>query len=287
MQLFLGIMLICFFETGGLKIEDGKPIKDTKKGEIALGNLYKTGNLFGRNIRVNDKIKINGVEVKVSSILAAVGNPSDDQNIYTFLDTYEEIYGKTTRVDMIYVQVKSGENINEVSDRIERRLLQFRGENKKTEDFTILTPEQLLSSFGTVLNIITAFLAGIAAISLLVGGIGISNTMFTSVLERTREIGTMKAVGARNRDILLIFLIEAGMLGLIGGLIGIGLGIIGGKVVEIIAVQAVGSGLFKAAFPLWLIFSCLAFSFLAGSVSGIWPAWRAAKLRAVDALRYE
>jgi len=118
-----------------------------------------------------------------------------------------------------------------------------------------------LAIFGTILAIITAFLGGVAAISLLVGAINITNAMYTSVLERTKEIGIMKAVGAKNKDILMIFLIESGLLGLAGGIIGVifGLGI--SKLIEYIAVQQLGTNLLQAATPLWLMAVCLAFAF--------------------------
>jgi putative ABC transport system permease protein len=275
-----------FFEAGGLKIEDGKPVEKAKKMEVALGNSYKTGNLFGKPVNVGDTIKINDVEVRVISILATVGNPSDDQNIYMFLDTYEEIFGKTDRVDMIYVQIQPGENIDDIANIAKQKLAKFRNVKVDNPDFTILTPEELLASFGTILNVITAFLVGIAAISLVVGGIGIMNTMYTSVLERTKEIGTMKAIGARNSDILTIFLIESGLLGLIGGIIGIILGYGGGKLIEIIAQPYTGS-ILQVYFPWYVTLAVLAFSFFIGSISGLLPSYQASRLKPVDALRYE
>ena len=158
---------------------------------------------------------------------------------------------------------------------------------EKTQDFIILTPEELLETFGVVLNIITGFLGGIALISLIVGGIGITNTMYTSVLERTKEIGTMKAIGAQNKDILMIFLIESGLLGLIGGIIGIILGLGIAKGIEFIAFQQLGTRLLQAATPVYLFVGCLAFAFLTGAISGGIPAWQASKTNTVDALRYE
>ena len=194
---------------------------------------------------------------------------------------------KKERIDQIAVQINENENINEIAERVEKRLLKSRDLTEKTRDFNILTPEEILASFGTVLNILTAFLLGVAAISVLVGGIGIANTMFTSVLERTKEIGVMKAIGARNRDILSIFLIEAGLLGLVGGIIGIGVGISISKTIEYIAIHQLGTTLLKAAIPFPLILGCLAFSFLVGTISGFWPAYRAIKVKPVEALRYE
>jgi putative ABC transport system permease protein len=144
-----------------------------------------------------------------------------------------------------------------------------------------------LSSFDAILNIITVFLVGIAAISLLVGGIGIMNTMYTSVLERTKEIGTMKAVGAKNSDILWIFLFESGLIGFIGGFMGVLLGYGISKTVEIIAITTLNTTLLRAAVPAYLIFGCLGFAFLIGALSGTIPALMASKLKPVDALRYE
>ena len=134
---------------------------------------------------------------------------------------------------------------------------------------------------------VQAVLVGIAGISLLVGGIGIMNTMYTSVLERTKEIGTMKAIGAKNSDILQIFLFESGLLGLVGGTIGVVLGIGLGKSVEYIATIALDTNLVQASITLPLVFGALGFSFFIGSISGIFPAFQAAKLKPADALRYE
>ena len=130
-------------------------------------------------------------------------------------------------------------------------------------------------------------LIGIAAISLLVGGIGIANTMYTAVVERTKEIGIMKSIGAQNKDILLIFVIESGLLGLAGGAVGIAFGIGLSKLVEYLAFAFLGTSLVKAFFPWYLIVGSLVFSFLIGTISGFFPAKQAASLKPVDALRYE
>jgi len=166
-------------------------------------------------------------------------------------------------------------------------LRKSRDVTEKTQDFTVLTPEEVLESFGTILNIVTSFLLGVAAISLLVGGIGIANTVYTSVLERTREIGVMKAIGAKNKDILYIFLIESGLIGLVGAIIGIAFGIGVVKTIEWIAVNQLATSLLRAAIPIPLILGLLAFGFLIGAISGIWPAWKATKVKPVEALRYE
>jgi len=276
-----------FEEISGFEVDRGKDLKFARRGDVAVGSLYYDGNLFKRPIEPGSKIKINDKEVRVIAIMNPIGNPQDDQNVYMFLDTYEEIFGETDRADYIYVQIEPREDIQKVAERTERGLMKFRDVNEKTRDFDILTPEELLESFDIILDILTGFLVGIGAISLLVGGIGIANTMYTSVLERNKEIGTMKATGARNKDILSIFVIESGLLGLIGGFIGVVVGIGVAKIIEIIATQAIGSDILRAAFPWYLIFGSLLFGFIIGSVSGFLPAKQASKLKPVDALRYE
>ncbi|MEK6880739.1 MAG: ABC transporter permease, partial [Nanoarchaeota archaeon] len=203
---------------------NGRFLEKQDIGVVALGSRYNTDNLYDRPVVERDKISINGQEFKVIGIMKSIGNPADDQNVYMPYDSFKELFNSGDRVDQILVQVNPGEDLNEVADRTEKKLRNTRDVTEKTQDFTILTPEELLESFGVILNIITGFLLSVAAISLIVGGIGIANTMYTSVIERTKEIGTMKAVGAKNSDILSIFVIESGLLGLIGGIIGVILG---------------------------------------------------------------
>ena len=180
------------------------------------------------------------------------------------------------------VKIKDGINTEKAAEDIRVMLRK----SYEEEEFVVYTPEQLLSQLKNILGAIKILLSGIAAISLVVGGIGIMNSMFTSVLERRREIGIMKAVGAKNRDILLLFLIESGMIGLIGGLIGIGLGISVAKSVELIAAQ-LGFSLLSVGLDYGVMIFMLLFSFSVGMASGVIPAYQAAKLKVVDALRYE
>jgi putative ABC transport system permease protein len=275
-----------YLKSGSLKIDEGKVMKDNG-GEIMIGYNYKYSNVFSEPVRTNSKLIINEKEFKVSAIFAQVGNSQDDKNLIITHENFKELFNSGDRVDFIIVQINEGEDIKEVASRVEKKLLSFRGLNEKTQDFSILTPEELLKSFQNILSIITFFLIGVAGISLLVGAIGIANTMYTSVLERTKEIGVMKAIGARNSDILLIFLFESGLLGLVGGVVGVLIGIGISKTVEIIAVNQLGTNLLKAALPAYLIIGCIAFSFIIGAVSGILPARNASKIKTVDALRYE
>ena len=269
-------------------IESGRDFKAGDKTKIVLG--WNAANKdFDKNIIVGNKIKIGEESFEVIGILKKTGSPSDDSAIIMPIDSLREITGNKEDVSGIFARVKAGEDVNKVAADIEKQLKKERGEklSEKSQTFDVLTAEQLLNSFGDILSVVQAVLVGIAAISLLVGGIGIANTMYTSVLERTKEIGTMKAVGAKNSDILILFLIESGMLGLIGGLIGIGIGIGLSKIAEYIAAMQLGSNLLQASIDPVLIIGALVFSFLIGAVSGVFPAMQASKLKPVDALRYE
>ncbi len=280
-------LLDLVFEAADLEIEEGRFMKKGETKKVVIGYNYKYKNLFGKPLRTGDSIEINDVEFEVVGVVEQVGNPQDDQQVYISEDDFKDLFDSGDRVDFIYAQIKLGEKINEVAERAERKLMKSRDVDEDTVDFTILTPEELLATFNNILNILTAFLVGIGAISVLVGGIGIANTMYTSVLERKKEIGTMKAIGAKNSDILLIFIIESGILGLIGGLIGIGVGIGIAKSIEYFVLVYLGSNIVRASMNPMIIFGCLVFAFVVGLVSGVLPSYQASKLKPVDTLRYE
>jgi putative ABC transport system permease protein len=274
-------------EVSSFKIAEGRNLEKGDKDSVILGNLFETGNVLGKPVRAGNKLIINGEEFKVRGILELIGNPDDDRGIIMDLEGFRSLFKIPDRVDYIMVQIDEVADINDVVVRTEDKLLKSRGETEKTKDFDILTPEELLQSFENILLIITSFLGGVAAISLFVGAIGIANTMYTSVLERTKEIGTMKAIGAKNSDITKIFLIESGLLGIVGAIIGIALGYGIGKIIEYIAVNQLNTTLLQTASPIWLIAGCLGFGFLIGAISGTLPAIQAGKINVVDALRYE
>jgi putative ABC transport system permease protein len=274
-------------EQEAYKPEEGRSLEKGDRGVVMIGSQYKYNNVFKKELREGDTIKVNDVQFKIRAVLKSTGSPPDDRSIYMPLEDFKELFNQTERIDQILVQTDVDQNITEVSERTERKLRTSRGVTEKTQDFSVQTPEDLLSSFGTILTIITGFLLGIAAISLVVGGVGITNTMYTSVLERTKEIGIMKAIGARNQDILLIFLIESGLLGLIGGIVGVLIGIGISKGIEFIAVHSLGTSLLQAAIPFYLVAGCLIFACLTGALAGLVPSWRASHLNPVEALRYE
>ena len=267
------------------KVAQGRMLKPGEKGKAVIGtDIAET--LFEQDIQVGNKIKIEDQVFKVIGVFKKVGDPGLDKGILISEHEIREIYDEPELFTYLYVQIGPNENLEITGDRIERKMRKDRGLKEGQEDFSVQTPLEMMEMFNNVLAIVSIVLIGIAAISLLVGGIGIMNTMYTSVLQRTHEIGIMKAIGAKNSGIMKLFLVESGILGLVGGALGVLIGFLISKSVEIAAAQAIGTDMLKAFFPWYLIVGALLFSFLIGTLSGILPAKRASHLKPVDALRY-
>ncbi len=265
-------------------IEEGRDLKSGDKKKIVVGNRIAKGNLFKSNLKIRDRVELNGETFKIVGIYKAIGSSEDDSAVFISEDGYRDLFDEKNRWDMIIAKATQDPDI--VAERIEKKLRKHRDLEEGKEDFEVSTTEEFLEAITNILGILNVFLVGIAGISLIVGGIGIMNTMYTSVLERTQEIGVMKAIGAKNKDILMIFLIESGLLGFAGGAIGVIIGISIAKLTEFIIAQTDNS-IIKAALPWWLIVGALLFSFLVGAISGVAPAYRASKLKPTEALRYE
>ena len=266
------------------EIDEGRELKSGDKKKAVLGSRIAKGDLFKPNLKIRDRIELNGESFKVVGIYEAIGSSEDDSSIFISEDGYRELFDEKEKWDIIIA--KASQDPDVVSARIEKKLRKHRNVEEGKEDFAVSTTAEFLDAVTNVLGILNVFLVGIAGISLIVGGIGIMNTMYTSVLERTQEIGVMKAIGAKNRDVLAIFLIESGVLGFLGGLIGVIIGVTVAKLAELIIAQT-GNSIIKAALPWWLIIGALLFSFLVGAISGVAPAYRASKLKPTEALRYE
>jgi len=268
---------------GFFDIESGRSIKGTDKYKADIGNIvaYDT---FNKGIKTRDKIKIGDKVFDIVGVRKKVGTGVHDIVIRIPMDTAREMFDEPDEVSLIFAITKQGFVTKNVAESIKKALRKDRNLKEGDEDFSVQTAEQTIAQLNTILNVVQVVLIGIASISLLVGGIGIMNTMYTSVLERTREIGIMKSIGARNSDILIIFLIESGVLGLIGGLIGVLLGIGISKLGELIALLYNVTQL-KAQITIILVIGALLFSFFVGSISGILPAIQASRLSPVDALR--
>jgi putative ABC transport system permease protein len=271
-------------EANNYKIVQGRLLKKSDKYKIMVGGDF-ADDKYDLPVELRDKLIIEDKEFKVIGILKKSGNPQQDQSVVIPEAALRELLDIQEDYDIIPVKILEGENINVVEERIKKELRKYRDVEEGKEDFSVETPGDILGTLNNILLIVQGVLIGIAAISLLVGGIGIMNTMYTAVTERTKEIGIMKATGAKNKQILLLFLIESGFLGFFGGLIGVILGMSISFLVEYAAFQALGSSLIQSDFDPVLIISTLLFAFIVGALSGLTPARQAANMKPVDALR--
>ncbi len=246
-------------------------------GATTASDLGISTNAPGRTIT------INGIPFQVVGVLATKGTSGpfsqDDQAIIP-ITTHRDYFSSGDKVRSIGVSVADASGIELAKASIAATLEQRHGVTSTNQDFTIADQAQLLSTFSSVGATLALLLGGIASISLLVGGIGIMNIMLVSVRERTREIGIRKAIGARGRDILAQFLIEALVISLIGGAIGIVVGLLVSVLISSVAGWSV-------AFSPLTILAAVVFSLAVGAVFGVLPARQAARLDPIVALRYE
>jgi len=247
---------------------------------VVIGHLVAT-DIFDKDVIVNNRLKIKDKNFKVIGIVEEIGNPDDDSQIYMPLETARKLFDKPSEVSFIDMVTKEGVDVNQAAARVQRAIDKERGEDN---DLSVQTADQLLEQFSEVLGVINAVLIAVAAISLIVGAIGITNSMYTSVLQRTREIGIMKSIGGTKTDIVTLFLIESALLGFSGGLIGVILGSIAAKIVGV-AAASLGYQIFRIELSVSLILFGLIFATVVGMVSGALPAKSAANLKPVDALR--
>lgn len=232
--------------------------------------------LFPDEDPIGQKISISGGRYTVIGVLAKKGSAfgeDQDNAVLMPIGAAQRLFG-VTNVSAIYISADNFSTIEFVQQQTKDVLMKHLSEN----DFTVETQQQALSTISNITNILTLALGGIAAISLLVGGIGVMNIMLVSVTERTKEIGLRKALGARRGDILKQFLLEAIILSLVGGAVGIILGLSASYVLSIVFVSVVTP---------WSVLLAFIFSVGIGVIFGIAPALRASKLSPMEALRYE
>ena len=236
---------------------------------------------------IGETVRIEGQPFRIVGLLASKGGgmfgSQDNSVIVPFSTAQARLIHRSglRQIDQLLVQAGSAEAVPLASDEIAQILRQRHRTEIGVDDFTIFSQADMLSTATTILSVMTIFLGGIAAISLLVGGIGVMNIMLVSVTERTREIGIRKAVGARRSDIIIQFLTEAVVLTVMGGIIGLMLGWIVSRAAGLIFPNL------PTAVPFWAAVSGVLVSVGVGLFFGIWPAGRAARLDPVEALRYE
>jgi putative ABC transport system permease protein len=273
------------YEQLELETIEGRLLKDGDSGKVVLGyNFYanKVGLekpvLVGKKVLIQDEeFEVVGIADKQGSLIydnIVLMNEADMKNLFNYGDV----------VDIISVQPRDKNSLDKTKEDIEKVLRDKRDVEIGKEDFQVSTPESSLAQINKILNGIQIFIAIVASISILVGAIGIVNTMTTSVLERRREIGIMKAIGATNFQIFIQFFIEASLLGLIGGF----LGALCGASIGFVGTMGINAWIgaqVQPAISFWLIFFSLLGSFLLGGLAGILPALDAAKQNPVEAIR--
>jgi putative ABC transport system permease protein len=284
-----------YFPVRNFKLSEGQPINQEQM--LGMASVVVLGsdtadNLFGRQEGLlGETVRIEGQPFRVIGVLESKGGSAfvnqDDRVVVPLTTAQSRLIRRPTRdrVDMIIVQATSADAVVSASQEISDILRARHRTEIGKDDFTIMTQQDFLSTAQTITGVLTIFLGGIAAISLLVGGIGIMNIMLVSVTERTREIGLRKALGARRVDILVQFLTESALLSLFGGVLGIGLGVAIAQIVKRIA-EAQNTPI-NPAIGLDTILLATLFSAAVGLFFGLYPANRAASLEPVEALRYE
>ena len=272
-----------------ITLDSGRLLEPADNYVAVIGSGVATG-IYKKNVGINQIISVDGKSVRVVGILTSQGGGEDNQiympinaavNVIT--DAQKDVYGS------IQIEAQSPDVVDSATTAITSKLMMSRHDNKASDqDFTVSTTASMASTVTSMISSMTLFLGAIAAVSLIVGAVGIANTMFTSVLEKTKEIGTMKAIGAKNRDILMIFLINSAMVGFVGGIFGVILGALLSTLFPMIGITMMrGGGGSSISLSPSLMFYGITLAVLVGVISGVVPAYRASKLKPVDALRYE
>ncbi len=281
-QIF-GVEPDAFSDTTSLEVDSGRFLTSSDSGVAVVGS--KVSKAFDEDIKTQASILISGRKYKVIGVLKPTGSsfaPIDNFIFIPFKDS-QGIFANSlldNEISSIRLTLKEGSDVDKTADKIEDIMLASHRVTKDEKDFGVISPTFINQRFTSILDLLTMFLGAIASISLIVGGVGISNTMFMSVLERRREIGTLKAVGASQLQIRNIFLFESILLGFGGGVIGAVLAFfIGFLIINLAHITFV--------FDLFVLLGALLFSIIIGAISGTFPAIDAAKVDPIIALRYE
>ncbi len=271
--------------TVGYELASGRLLDPTDKYVAVIGHSIAE-KVFDSPIGLNRIITINGKSIRVVGVLASGENDhAVIMPISAAIDVIDD--AKNNEYSSIAIKVNDVSNVKTVAEEAEKKLLLSRHIiNKKDQDFTIINSLSLAESMNAMLASVSIFLGAIAGISLLVGSVGIANTMFTSVMEKTREIGIMKAIGARNYDILMIFVINAALVGFIGGVLGVLLSFVLLEMMPLLGIQLSGASISSYLSPR-LILAGISMAVCIGVISGAIPAFNASRMKPVDALRYE
>ncbi|NPE30187.1 ABC transporter permease [Methanococcoides sp. SA1] len=272
--------------TSNMDYDSGRALEPSDNYAAVIG--YNVANeLFDQPIGVNRVITVEDKSVRVVGILEdgesknAIIMPIDAA-INIIDDAEKDVYGS------IVIKVEDEYVVESAVEEIESKLLVSRHLAEKDRDFSVTDSISQMEGVSDMVSSMTYFLGAIAAVSLLVGAVGIANTMFTSVMEKTKEIGTMKAIGAKNEDIMMIFVMNSALVGFVGGFLGIVLGeIVSRVVIPMSGFQLGRTTASTTGLSLELMILGIGLAMLIGVISGVIPAYSASKMKPVDALRYE
>lgn len=253
---------------------------ETKVAILGYNVANDEDTYFSKNVGLKNSIYINEVKFRVVGIYKKLGT-DDDNLIYIPLEDAKVVLNIGEDVTAIDAIVKDGVDIENAKEDVERLLKKKKGDE---DEFAVFTPEGILKQFNNIIFIVQGLLLAIASISLVVGAIGIANNMFTSIFEREKEIGIMKSVGARNKDVLTMFMIESGLIGLTGGIVGIILGIVVSLLIGFIT-KALGFSLLSISISIYHVLFLIIFSFTIGMLSGLLPSYLGSRKKIVDTLR--
>lgn len=289
-----GVNTVTWKETANLELAAGRFLSASDSTAIVIGDRI-ANSLFKQPITLGRRITIEGKQFTVVGILEATGGSgfgggNSDSTVYMpYTSAWEVTEVEKNTFSSIQVKVTHSELVEQVTEELTQSLMLSRKVTEKDQDFTITSSQAIQEQVTETTQTLTLFLGAIAAVSLLVGAVGVANSMFTSVLEKTKLIGILKALGATNNEILRIFMIESGLFGFVGGLIGVLLGAlisIGIGSSGIVSMPMMRGGATTLVTPQLVIIAVLLSTFI-GIASGLMPARAAAKLKPVEALRYE
>ena len=278
---------VTYFPIRDFKVEKGRMFTEPEvdaMGRVAILGPQTVSDLFGENDPLAEIVKINGINFKVIGVLKSKGDQGwyspDDQILMPYTTAMKQVFG-LDHLREIDVQAKEESNLTKVQEAVTSVLRKrHRLQADKPDDFQIRNQADVVETANQVAQTFTFLLGGIGSISLLVGGIGIMNIMLVTVTERTREIGVRKAIGAKNKNIRLQFLLEALIISGLGGVIGVCAGVAAARVIGSLSQ-------FSTAVELRSVLLALSFSGMVGVFFGWYPARRAANLDPIEALRYE
>ncbi len=275
------------------ELESGRFLTTSDYNSVVIGSRIAS-DMFKQPLVINRIITIEENSFKIVGILkesgGSFGGGGGDNAVIMPIDAARNILDDVgvTEFDSITVKVSDENLVEETMAAIDSKLMLFRHVTERTKDYSVSSSVSMQETISSTMESVTLFLAAIAGVSLLVGAIGIANTMFTTVLEKTKEIGIMKAIGAKNHDIMMIFMFNSALVGMVGGVIGI---ILGSVASTMVALPMMGGRMMGGEagnlVTLQLLVFGLSIAVGIGMISGAIPAYRASKLRPVDALRYE